>query len=540
MGTSFSNQPSSPAGRKPPRFTETDAAKFLKRGYEALRAGNFKDAGACCGLVLKYMPKAKEAHFLVGLIGIESKDWPTALHAFKNVVGIDAEHAAGWAQLARVFMSMGQYANAEAALEKAVGLEPGDPLVQDVVGTVYSLLGDQKAALTWFDKACAASKSAGFELSRAKSLTFLGKFDEAKVALKAVIKERPSAAQAHWMLSRVGKAKDTAHAEQMQTLIAKEPTGSASLPFLYYAVGKEQEDLGNWEAAFDGYSAGAAARRKEVAFDESAEEAMFAGLTKHFTADWLKSVGEGHNDASPIFVIGQPRTGTTLVERIMTAHSDVQSAGELQQFGMAIKRLVGSKSPKPMTAEIVAKAAREIEPAELGQLYLDTIRSVRPDSPRFVDKLPVNYLYAPLIAAAFPNARIVHVTRDAMDSCFASYKQLFADAYYHSYDQEEMARHYIRYRKLMDHYRTVLGDRILDIPYEGTVENLENNARKLIDFLGLSWQDACLDFHKQDGAVTTASAAQVREKAHSRSVGRWRKYKDFLKPMKRVLDEAGL
>ena len=523
-----------------PRFTGADASKFLKRGYDALGARKFNEAGACCSLVLKYMPAAKEAHFLVGLIGIESSDWPIAQKAFKSVVGLDDQHGAAWAQLARVFMAMGQYSNAETALDKAVVIKPEDPLVQDVIGTVYSLLGEQRLALEWFDKACDRANTTMFELSRANSLIFLGKLAEAKTALGKVIAERPAAAQAHWMLSRVETVRKADHTNQMAELVDKEPKGSLSLPFLYYAIGKEREDLADWGGAFDGYNRGAAARRTAIEYDEAAEVAMFDTLKGSFADNWIDNAGKGHDDTSPIFVIGQPRTGTTLIERIITAHSDVQSAGELQQFGMAIKRQLRVNSPKPMTAEIVAKAAKEIDPQKLAQLYLDTTRSVRPDSPRFVDKLPVNYLYAPLIAAAFPNAKIVHVVRGAMDSCFASYKQLFAEAYYHSYDQEEMARHHVRYRRLMDHWRTVLGSRMLDIHYEETVADLEPNARKLIKFLGLDWQDSCLNFHEQDAAVTTASAAQVREKVHSRSVGRWQRFEEFLKPMKTVLEKEGL
>jgi len=536
MGSSFSNK----STQRAPKFSEADAAKFLKRGYDFLKVHKFQDAGACCGLVLKYMPQAKEVHFLVGLIGIETKDWATARQAFKNVVGLDEHHAAAWAQLSRTFMAMGQYSNAEVAVEKATDLQPNDPLVQDVIGTVYSLLGDQKTALRWFDMACENSTSAAFELSRAKSLTFLGKIPEAKTALQAVIAERPASAQAHWMLSRVEKAQNDEHIQQMQLLAEKAESNSSVLPFLHYAMGKECEDLEDWAGAFENYQLGAKARRNEVAFDEDAETKMFETLKTTYNKEWFAGKGGGLEDMSPIFVIGQPRTGTTLIERIMTAHIDVQSAGELQQFGMAIKRLAGISSPKAITPEIIAKAATEIDPAQLAQLYMDTTASVRPDSPRFVDKLPVNYLYAPLIAAAFPNAKIIHVVRGAMDSCFSSYKQLFADAYYHSYDQEEMARHHLRYRDLMDHWRAVLGPRMLDVQYEDVVADLEPNARKIIAHLGLKWQDACLDFHNQTSAVTTASAVQVREKAHSKSVGRWKKFEDYLGPMKKVVEGEGL
>ncbi len=515
------------------------AQDFLRRGYRAMQRGDFHEAGGCCSLVLKHFPKAKEAHFLVGLIGIESGDWATAKQAFRNVVSLDEAHTAGWAQLARCCVTMGQYNLAEKALHNAVATGTDDPLVMDVIGNVYSLLGDQKTALEWFDGAASKAKTAFFELSRAKALTFLGRLDEARHALEAVLHEKPDAALAHWMLGRLRTAEGPEHIAAMEAISVRVPDAHPDAPFLHYAIGKDYEDLGRWDEAFKAYNAGAVARRKLVNHDEAAEEALFDSLQELLTKNWFDAQKDGYSDAAPVFVVGQPRTGTTLIERIMTAHSDVESAGELQQFGMAIKRVSEMSSPRPMTAEIVKKAAGADMKA-LGDLYLNTTRAVRGSSPRFVDKLPVNYLYLPFIAAALPNAKIVHIVRDPMDSCFASYKQLFADAYYHSYDQEEMARHHVRYRKLMDRWRHVLGERILDVAYEDTVADIEPNARKIIDFLGLEWQDACLSFYEQKSAVTTASAAQVREAAHTRSVGRWKKFEKHLGPMQSVLNTAGL
>jgi hypothetical protein len=157
-----------------------------------------------------------------------------------------------------------------------------------------------------------------------------------------------------------------------------------------------------------------------------------------------------------------------------------------------------------------------------------------------VDKLPTNYLYLGLIAKALPNARVIHVVRDPIDSCFASYKQLFADAYPHSYDQREMARHHVRYRRLMDHWRTALPGRFIDVEYENIVDDLQTEARGIVEYLSLPWEDACLNFHRNAAAVATASAIQVREPVHARSVARWRCYERQLQPTIEVLRNAGL
>lgn len=527
------------SGGAPRQMTRAEASRYLQRGYQAMMQRDFKEAGACCNLVLKYHPRLVEGHFLVGLIGVESGDWPTARRAFKNVVSLDEGHGAGWAQLARCCARMGQFSLAEKAVINAKANLVDDALVFDLIGSVHSLLGDQAEALHWFDRAKAKSGSAFFELSRAKALTFLGRLEEADKALREVLAAKPDEAMAHWMLARLEKAQDTNHLEEMKAIIKGMPDGHPDTAFLLYAIGKESEDLGLWDEAFAAYDGGAKARRAHVQFDEAEEETLFDALEACFTADWLADQGEGSDAEGPIFIVGQPRTGTTLVERIITAHTDVHSAGELQQFAMAIKRQTEMSSPKPMTAEIV-QAAADIDMATLGDLYMDTTATVRGDTPMFVDKMPVNFLYLPLIAAALPNAKIIHIVRDPVDSCFASFKQLFAEAYYHSYDQAEMARHHVRYRRLMDRWRALLGDRILDVSYEDVVADIEGNARRIIGHLGLPWQDACIDFHRQDAAVTTASAAQVREKAHTKSVGRWRKYERHLAPMWQVLKDAGL
>jgi hypothetical protein len=276
-----------------------------------------------------------------------------------------------------------------------------------------------------------------------------------------------------------------------------------------------------------------------VEFDEQAEIAMFDYLETHYTRDWFDSLPDGNPDSSPIFVLGQPRTGTTLVERIITSHSQVHSAGELQQLGLALRRLSNYRNPRRFSAELFA-AALELDPGKIAGLYLQTTSKMRGGTPRYVDKLPQNFLMIPIILKALPNAKIIHVVRDPMDACFAAFKQLFADAYLHSYDQAEMARHHARYRRLMQVWRERFPGRFYDIGYEQIARDLEPNARALLDYLELPWEPACLNFHQQDGAVSTASAVQVREPAHTRSIGRWRRYESQLQPMVQALESAGI
>jgi len=513
---------------------------LLHRGFTALTAGQLDEAAACCRRALEIDPRRPHAHFLVGLIAIERRDTRTAVNAFGSVTRLDPKHAAAWAQLARLFAQSGQPARAEKAVAEAIAGMTEDPVVLDLIGSVQSLLGDQWGAIDHYGRAVAARPGhPPFEIDFASAAMFLGRTDQAEAALTRALATDPGHPQAHWLLSTMKRATDRRHLDTLEQLIDANRDRPQALAFLGYAAGKEYEDLGDWARAFAAFEQGARARRSQISYDEAAEDAMFEALTATFTPDWVAAAAPGDPDSAPIFVIGQPRTGTTLVERIITSHSAVASAGELQQFRLAIRRLAGITSSDRFSAAIVS-ASGLLDPRALGVAYLRTSEPFRGGKPRFVDKMPTNFLHVPLIAAALPNARIVHLVRDPIDSCFSSYKQLFADAYFHSYDQTEMARHYVRYHRLMETWRRLLPDRIIDVGYEETVADVEATARRLIDALGLPWEDACLDFHRQERAVATASAVQVREPAHTRSVGRWRRYQAALGPTVEVLRRAGL
>lgn len=512
----------------------------LREGYTHLTAGRTDEASACCKRLLGAKPDLVEAHFLVGLIAVELKQNGTAVSAFGSVTKLQKDHGAAWANLAKLFMVAGQAARADAALEKAVKHNDGNPVVLDLIGAVHSLLGEQEEASKWIAKAVKKQpKNVQFLVDQANNDMFLGKLKEAEAVLRKVLGMKPGNPHANWILSNVRKAKDREHIEQLKRLVQKDYRNPRALAFLWYGLGKELEDLEDWDEAFEAFAAGAKARRSTIEFDEQADIEMFQAFGDTFTTEWFETKEEGHEDPSPIFVVGQPRSGTTLVERIITSHSQVHSAGELRQFGTCIRRLTDYREPKRYSANL-ARLAAGVDCEKLGKAYMRTTAKMRGTLPRFVDKLPPNYLYIPVILTALPRAKIVHLTRNPMDACFASFKQLFADAYLHSYDQAEMARHHSRYYHLTALWRERFGDRFFDIAYEDTARDLEPNAHALIDFLELPWEDACLEFHKQDAAVTTASAVQVRQPVHTRSIGRWRRYENQLGLMRQTLQEQGV
>ncbi len=513
---------------------------LLRQGFDALSQGNFNLSAQCCQRVLAIKPDLVQGHFLVGLVGLESKDRKTAFSAFQSVVKLDSDHAAAWAHLSKLYMSEGQVNLADKALAEMRRIGSTDPLVLDLAGTTLSLMGEHKLAQSFFSQANQkAPKHLPFMQNLANNYVYFGETEKADALFEQIIELHPDSPQAHWSLSGSRKAKDTSHIEQMKSFTQSEQQHPRALAFYQYAIGKEYEDLQQWQPAFDAFDAGAKARRATIEFDDSTEQEMFDYLEQHYDRKWFDQLSEGNPSNAPIFVLGQPRTGTTLVERIITSHSKVHSAGELQQFGLALRRLSNYNDPKRFSKELFEKAG-DLDPMKVGNMYLQTTGKVRGETPHFVDKLPQNYLLIPLILKALPNAKIVHLVRNPMDACFASYKQLFADAYLHSYDQEEMANHHARYRRLMASWHQRFPDRIFDISYEETARNLEPNARALIKYLGLPWEDACLNFHQQSSAVSTASAVQVREPAHTRSIDRWKRYQTQLQPMISALEKQGI
>ena len=513
---------------------------LLSRGFQAISKGDLKTAAESAQAALDVDRELPQAHFLVGLIGLASNDRATAFKAFQSVVSIDKDHAAAWAHLAKLFMTEGQVNRADAALKEARRIKSSDPNVLDLMGTTLSLMGEYDVARAFFTKAVELQpKHLPFMMNLANNLVYHGDKEASGKLFIDALRQQPDNAQAHWALATSRKATDDSQLEVMRGFEKRYEGNPRAEAFVYYAMGKICEDLERWDEAIDAFQKGADARRKTVEYNEQAEIEMFDFLKEVFTEDWVNEGEQGVDDNSPIFVLGQPRTGTTLIERIITSHSSVHSAGELQQFGLALRRLSGYSNPVRFSAELFNRASM-LNYEQVGGMYLQTTSRMRGTTPRFVDKLPQNYLMIPMILKALPNAKIVHLVRNPMDACFASFKQLFADAYLHSYHQEEMARHHARYRDLMQTWRERFPGRFFDISYEDTARDLEPNARALIDFLELPWEDACLEFHKQKTAVSTASASQVREPVHTRSIDRWRRYEEKLQPMREMLKKSGV
>jgi hypothetical protein len=305
------------------------------------------------------------------------------------------------------------------------------------------------------------------------------------------------------------------------------------------ALSKEYEDLGELDESFAHLTAGKRAGRGKRGYSSERDASLF----KSIEANTRELHGpEGSDSGEPIFVIGMPRSGTTLVDRILSSHPDVQSAGELQNFSIALKRASGSRTPNLLDEDTLGRA-RELDWRKLGAAYVGGTRPVTGQTPRFVDKLPHNFLYAGHIARALPNARIICLRRNAMDTCLSNFRQLFAQSspfYDYSFDLLDTGRYYVMFDRLMAHWKRVMPERILEIEYEAIVDDQEQTTRRLLEFCGLSWNEACLRFDQNEAPVSTASAVQVRQPLYRSALQRWKRYERQLAGLRSLLEEAGI
>ncbi len=329
------------------------------------------------------------------------------------------------------------------------------------------------------------------------------------------------------------------HIDALRECLASGPEHPNLATAANYALARELEDLGQYEEAFTALQAGASAYRRTLQYDSAEELASHALIREGFSAEDFAALAPGCEDGSPIFIVGLPRTGTTLVERLLSSHSQVSSIGEFRDFPMMLSDMAGAIAPT-MPAASNAEIFRSVDFKSLGERYLAAAREVAGDSPRFVDKLPYNFLYCGYLLGALPQARILHLVRQPLDACYAIYKTLFFGAYSFSYDLDELADYIISYHRQMQHWHQVLPGRIHDIHYESLVQEPEAEARKVLEFCEMPWEDQVLEFHRQQAPSMTASAMQVRQPVHTDSIDAWRRAGDGFKSVQEKLAAAGL
>lgn len=505
------------------------------------RSADWNAVEACARQILKLERGNAEGHFLSGLAAKAQSRRESAEKSFQRTMRQDPRRYDAAIELSDMYVRSQRNSEALALLDRYVPMLSNSPLYLDMAAQAFSRLDLHDRAWTLYKAASALQPEIErFRAGLAETAVFLGRTDEARQIYRELLEKYPQHQRHHYQLSKLAKARDASHVEQMEAVLKSAPQAPPKNIFLYYALGKELEDLERWDEAFHYYEIAGHAAKSVSPYDVRSDLELIETVIRTCDAGWIRTdpagSGVGGFAKIPIFIVGLPRSGTTLTDRIVSSHSRVQSISETFFMQMAVRHESGIKTSDSMNADIIrAAATRSAE--RIAKRYFDAISYKLGGEPMFVEKLPENFLYLGFIAKGMPDARIVHLRRNPMDSCFAMFKQSY---FRYAYTLDDVGRYYVAYSKLMDHWRSLLGDRLIEVTYEELVANQERETRRLLERLGLEFEAACLEFEKNTAASNTASAVQVREKMHTQSVDRWRRFERHLQPLKSFLEAQGI
>ncbi len=518
-----------------------DLQKQLEQGIEHHKAGRGEEAEKVYRAVLSKVPNQPDALNLLGVLAMEAGNHDAAFDFLERAIAGRPKDPAILNNYGNALSLVRRFEDAIKNLECSLAIKPDMADAWLNLGRTLNLAGQSVRALKCFDrllKVKADSHAAKSGISRA--LLGLGRTSEAEQAARDLIAVAPQASSGYVNLSNAHKFKpgdpEIAHVEE---LIASKDTNAKELRGLYFAAAKMCDDVGRYDDAFRYYDL--ANKMASGKYDAKALEQSYAELKKTYTRKFFdERKGHGLDSERPVFIVGMPRSGTTLTETIIGAHPQAYAAGELE----TVKRCEREMSALVFKDEGQQKNPRQLSwvgVEVLAQRYLDAIdtKAKNANAIRVTDKMPHNFQAVGFIALMFPKARIIHTRRNPFDTSLSIWQQNFNDAHTYSRNLTDLGHHYAQYLNLMEHWRDVLPGRMLEIDYEDLVENQEQVTRKLIDFVGLPWDDACLRPHELQRTVLTASVWQVRQPVYKRSAGRWKNYEKHLGPLREAMVAAG-
>jgi tetratricopeptide (TPR) repeat protein len=528
------------------------------------RQGSLDEAASSYERVLEAEPSNFRAAYNLSLLRAQQGRMDEALRLGASAATLDAGSAEALAHLGGLLLGVGRHREAIDFLERAVAIDPTYAQAHNNLGSALLPLGKIEEAAACYRRAIEIQpRYADAHANLGHALRLLGRLDEAMAHFEMAPAARPDNARAFGdmgnALAEMGRLDEALVAYERAIALEPRPElfryigdlrkytpGDRYLAAmeqlfervdsfevdgqidLHFALGKAYADVGEHQRSFRHLLAGNALKRGIQPYDEAATLASFEEIPRVFTAEMM-AAHEGQGDPSrvPIFVLGMPRSGTTLVEQILAGHPAVHAAGELEIFGETVAALFPDGG--------VALTPERLR--ELGARYVERVRALAPEAERVTDKMPANFRFAGLIHLALPNARIISTRRDPIDNCLSCFSLLFQEGQPHLYDLAELGRYYRGYEALVAHWHKVLPAGVmLDVQYEDVVADLETQARRIVAHAGLPWNDACLKFHEVRRPVQTASASQVRKPIFTSSVGRWRPYGELLRPL---LDALG-
>ena len=483
-----------------------------------------------------------EGFFLCGLAHKNMGKVKLAKQQFKASLQAGPNRSDAAIELAEICMRMGIAADAVTLIDSHLEHLENSAQYLNKAGDLLSRAGLHSRAWPVFKKALALQpQNSAIQLNLAGCAAKVGELEEAEILFGNILKAFPGHQRVHYELSKIRRARDNVHVNQMANILDASDEEDARNIFLLFAMGKEYEDLGEWEKAFQCYQRGNSAAHHmagrqgyEVIQDIETLKAIRDGFST--PADQTEFVSVA-SDSDPIFIVGLPRSGTTLLEKIITGDTNVESIDETYVLENAAKRYCGLNPNQPFTSAAIQRLAQSTNTQEVIAEYLDKTQYRRQGRAYFIEKYPMNFQYLGLIQRHLPQAKILYLRRSPMDVCFALYKQ---PHFRFALSLNDLANYYAEYLKLEAHWKNVLGSQIHYLDYEDLVASPEKSTKRVMAFLGLDYSPQLLAFHERRHASASASSAQIREKLYSHSVGKWKNWEAELEPLSRKLSGLGL
>jgi tetratricopeptide (TPR) repeat protein len=503
-------------------------------GNALLSLGRLDEAAASYRRALEINPEFTETHSNLGNVLLELGRADDALRSFRRALDINSEFAEAHNNLGNGLRALGKLDDAVTSYRRALEIKPNFAEAHCNLGIALRLQGRTAEAEASCRRALEINpQSAAAFAILADSSADKGQFTDAEDLFKRAISIEPESPEAWAGIVRLRKMTPSDAAWLAQALrIAAQPLPARREVELRYAIGKYFDDVKNFEQAFINFQlANELTKRHRTKHDRLQLTRLVDRVTRSYDQTWLNQARIAPlESARPVFIVGMLRSGTTLAEQILASHPAVFGAGELTFWNTAWATYQSSVLDGKRSAGILRKLAND---------YLQLLVGLSGDALRVIDKMPTNFAFLGLIHAALPNARIIHMRRNPIDVCLSIYFQHFEAAVSYANDLEDLAHYYTEYLRVMKHWRSTLPKgAILDVPYEGLVNDPEAWSRKMLEYIGLPWDPRCLDFHETDRIVITASKWQVRQKITNSSVLRWRNYERFLGPLLRLPEQG--
>ena len=520
-------------------FELSPERRLMALAAEHQKEGRLDEAEHLYRRVLRHNPRNVDALRLLALISLKAGRDGEAEGLLEKAVSLAPDFLLAILDLGRLRKDQDRYGEALECFDRAIALDPASPQGHYLRGSTLAPASFTQEAIEAYEKCLQLRPThVGALIGLGHVLKAVGRYQEAVASYEACIRQLPDFGETYWNLANLKTYRfdDAAVAEMERRVSGPGLTVQSEVNFLF-ALGKACEDRGDYERAWDYYRSGNSKQRAEVTYDPVQTEVMNERLVRVFSAEFLESHrGTGLADPAPIFIVGLPRSGSTLLEQILASHSQVEGTSELPYLGRVATWLNRNRADGINYPE----AVREIQPANfrsLGEDYLAYARMHRRSgAARFIDKNPNNFPNIGFLSLILPEARIIDARRHPLDACLSCYRQLFAKGQTFTYDLTEIGEYYLQYQRMMDHWAAALPGQVLTVQYEEVISDFEAQVRRLLEFCGLEWEPACLRFYESERPVRTPSSEQVRQPIYDRSVGHWRNYARHLDELVTVIE----